>query len=267
MMKRKRGRPRKIHSNNLDEEIVNGNDNLPEFFKIYMSALSSKLLRIPPDFIEKFGGNIPTTCTIERQPRGVSWQVELNRVNDGWFFQKGWPNFVEDNLLREGDFLTFCYHGKSLFYVKIFSPNGCEKEGASSSRLDESSPSDTYETKRKHRRRISSRWGSSVAYINGNPSFSIVLMKTHIKSRAMCIPTPFWSAHMKTIITSRKEATLWVENKAWNVGIVYYDNKVLFQKGCAQFFKDNSIKVGTSCTFQLIDPDQFSFRVTSRIDN
>ncbi|KAL1537010.1 putative B3 domain-containing protein [Salvia divinorum] len=66
----------------------NASDDLPEFFKVYTSALSSKLMRIPPDFITKFAGNIPTMCTLER-PQIASWQVDVCKVDDCWFFRKG----------------------------------------------------------------------------------------------------------------------------------------------------------------------------------
>ena len=59
----------------------------------------------------------------------MSWEVDVKKVNDCWFLEKGWPNFVQENSLQDGDFLTFCYVAKSIFHVHIFSPNGCPKRG------------------------------------------------------------------------------------------------------------------------------------------
>ncbi|XP_042027002.1 B3 domain-containing protein At4g34400-like isoform X1 [Salvia splendens] len=139
-------------------KMSNATDDLPEFFKVYTSALSSELMRIPPDFITKFAGNIPTTCTLER-PHVASWKVDVCKVKDCWFFQKGWPNFVEDNSLEDADFLTFCYLGNSLFCVNVFSPNGCAKRGQSAGT--------NVPIHEVHPRQVED--------INKNPNFTIVL--------------------------------------------------------------------------------------------
>lgn len=60
----------------------------------------------------------------------------MNRINDHWFFQKGWPEFVQENSLEDGDFLTFCYSGNSTFCVKVFSPNGCTKRADDTSSIN-----------------------------------------------------------------------------------------------------------------------------------
>ncbi|KAL1536053.1 B3 domain-containing protein-like protein [Salvia divinorum] len=233
-----------IHSQNLAEEVVQlecvSTDNLPEFFKIYMPALSSKLLRIPPDFVDKFGEDIPARCRItERRGGDMSWEVDMKKVNDCWFLEKGWPNFAQDNLLRDGDFLTFCYVAKSLFHVQIFSPNGCAKR-ENSGIYNETKPE---------------------ADINGNPSFSCVITKRNLK-RDLCLPITFWKGKAHMMNMKRMEVTLWVENKAWNVGMVRYGYGIRFQKGMAKFWRDNSVKVGNSCTFHLIHTKHLSFMVT-----
>ncbi|KAK6140480.1 hypothetical protein DH2020_025761 [Rehmannia glutinosa] len=141
MAKRGRGRPKKITSHNLSdhssdrgEAMVNSDgkvlysDELAEFFKIYVPAMCSETMRIPPDFMGKFGGNIPTIVTL-RRPSGMTWQVEMKRsINEQyWSFQKGWPEFVKENLVEDGDFMTFSYAGNSVFCVKLFAKNGCRK--------------------------------------------------------------------------------------------------------------------------------------------
>ncbi|XP_042029500.1 putative B3 domain-containing protein At5g66980 [Salvia splendens] len=219
--------------------MSNASDDLPEFFKIYTSALSSQFMRIPPDFITKFAGKIPTTCTLQR-PQGASWKIDVCKENDCWFFQKGWPNFVEDNSLQDADFLTFCYLGKSLFYVNIFSPNGCEERGQSAGT----------DVPRR------------VANINKNPNFTAVLTKGYMKRGAVGMPIKFWNAHMKKHKRSRIDITLWVENQEWKVGVVKYRCSVQIEKGWSKFVKDNNLKVGTSITFQLTDAKHLSVIVT-----
>ncbi|EYU26913.1 hypothetical protein MIMGU_mgv1a022509mg, partial [Erythranthe guttata] len=138
MDRRGRGRPKKIASDNFDQIPVKRGEDLPEFFKIYVPAIYSERLvnfqkkinfhRIPPDFIEKFGGNIPETVTLKKTP-GISFQADINRIDDDddWFIEKGWPEFVKENSVEESDFLIFTYAGNAVFNVKVFSKNGCIK--------------------------------------------------------------------------------------------------------------------------------------------
>ncbi|KAL8547038.1 hypothetical protein ACS0TY_006675 [Phlomoides rotata] len=131
-LKRGRGRPKKIETDicwvqvkSCDEKVAYS-DELPEFFKIYVADESSETMRLPPDFIEEFGKDIPETCTLEN-PSGLSWKVEMKRVHDHCFFQNGWPEFVHENSLQDYDFLTFAYARNSTFYVKVYLRNGCLK--------------------------------------------------------------------------------------------------------------------------------------------
>ncbi|GFP93952.1 B3 domain-containing protein at4g34400 [Phtheirospermum japonicum] len=83
-------------------------------------------MRIPPDFIEKFGENIPTKVTL-RRPNMRTWQVDVKKIDEHWFLEKGWPQFVKENSVQDGDFLTFSYAGNSIFFFKVFARNGCRK--------------------------------------------------------------------------------------------------------------------------------------------
>ncbi|CAI9784632.1 unnamed protein product [Fraxinus pennsylvanica] len=104
-------------------------DELPEFFKVYMAALWSERLRIPPAFIENFGGKLPRKVMLGTSSN-LFWKVRINKINDDLFFEEGWLEFVQENSLAHGEFLTFSYAGDSKFYVKIFATNGCRKRVA-----------------------------------------------------------------------------------------------------------------------------------------
>lgn len=58
------------------------------------------------------------------------WKVRINKINDDLYFEEGWPEFVQEDSLAHGEFLTLSYAGDSKFYVKIFTPNGCRKRVA-----------------------------------------------------------------------------------------------------------------------------------------
>lgn len=81
--------------------------------------------------MKNFDGYIPSIFTLKTPPGTMSWLVDPEKINADWYLQKGWPQFVQDNSLTHGDFLTFSYNGKSTFYVKVFATNGCRKISAS----------------------------------------------------------------------------------------------------------------------------------------
>ena len=76
------------------------------------------------------------------------------------------------------------------------------------------------------------------------------------------LPVTFSKAHMNMEIRPQMEATLWVKKKAWNVGVVRYGDGIRLQKGMLKFWRENSAKVGNSCTVHLIDTKHLSFMVT-----
>lgn len=57
-----------------------------------------------------------------------SWKVVVEKNDGDFFFMESWPDFVLENKLEFGDFLTFSYAGNSKFYVKIYGKNGSLKQ-------------------------------------------------------------------------------------------------------------------------------------------
>ncbi|XP_019232526.1 PREDICTED: B3 domain-containing protein At1g16640-like isoform X2 [Nicotiana attenuata] len=101
-------------------------DHLPEFFKIYHPQICNFQLRIPPAFLKFFNGDIPSNYMLE-DLAGESWKVVVEKNDNDFFFMGGWPDFVWNNNLEFGEFLTFSYAGNSHFYVKIYGINGSLK--------------------------------------------------------------------------------------------------------------------------------------------
>ncbi|KAF3677351.1 hypothetical protein FXO37_04853 [Capsicum annuum] len=79
--------------------------------------------RIPPAFLKFFNGDVPSICMLE-DLAARSWKVVVEKKDDNFFFMEGWVDFVLENNLEFGDFLTFSYAGNSKFYVKIYEKNG-----------------------------------------------------------------------------------------------------------------------------------------------
>jgi hypothetical protein len=61
-------------------------------------------------------------------PSGRTWLVVIRRSAEGTFFTSGWPKFVQDQELRELEFLVFRYDGDTRFTAMVFATSGCERE-------------------------------------------------------------------------------------------------------------------------------------------
>lgn len=61
-------------------------------------------------------------------------EVDLVEIDKKLFFEKGWNQFVKENFLELGDFVSFNYVGSSTFRCTIFGKNACEKDVTAVSR-------------------------------------------------------------------------------------------------------------------------------------
>ncbi|XVE94117.1 hypothetical protein REPUB_Repub01dG0253700 [Reevesia pubescens] len=97
------------------------------FFKVYLSNHSFQRMLVPPTAIVCSNELMPATATL-RNCKGKCWHVEVNTRNDGkMYFEKGWRRFVDENSIKDKDFLVFSYVRCTVFDVKVLQLNGCEK--------------------------------------------------------------------------------------------------------------------------------------------
>ncbi|WZY87805.1 hypothetical protein YC2023_044540 [Brassica napus] len=52
------------------------------------------------------------------------------RLEEEVYFEQGWPKFVKDYALVDGDFMTFVYNGDNIFKVSIYGLDGCKQARA-----------------------------------------------------------------------------------------------------------------------------------------
>ena len=61
-------------------------------------------------------------------PGGRAWRVVVRRTAEGTFFTSGWAQFVQDQALRELEFLVFRHDGGARFTAMVFDKSACERE-------------------------------------------------------------------------------------------------------------------------------------------
>lgn len=53
--------------------------------------------------------------------------MEVGQIQKDVFFLQGWPQFLTDNSVEEGDFLVFRYDGSHVFDFRLFGRTACDK--------------------------------------------------------------------------------------------------------------------------------------------
>lgn len=61
-----------------------------------------------------------------------------------------------------------------------------------------------------------------------------------------------------------ESARLEYSNKCWPVKLKYGSSKLHFERGWFQFVRENSLQVGNVCCFELIQRDDYVFKVSVR---
>ncbi|KAJ6900199.1 B3 domain-containing transcription factor VRN1-like [Populus alba x Populus x berolinensis] len=99
---------------------------LCHFFKIvFPSTLKDKKLRIPREFVEKFGEGLSDIAKVA-VPNGDEWQVGITKEHNNIWLDEGWQEFVEHHSIGSGYLVVFRYRGDSNFSVLIFDMTACE---------------------------------------------------------------------------------------------------------------------------------------------
>ncbi|KAL6845073.1 hypothetical protein ACP4OV_024568 [Aristida adscensionis] len=107
----------------------------PHFFKVLVGDFARRI-EIPKAFlchIPKVGRRTSDTPmlasanVILKNAQGKIWDVELQEIDGRVFLTTGWPKFVEDSCLGEGEFLVFKCDGNMHFVVLVFGVNAVEK--------------------------------------------------------------------------------------------------------------------------------------------
>ncbi|KAF3666619.1 hypothetical protein FXO38_08997 [Capsicum annuum] len=220
-------------------------DELPEFFKIYHPQICEQQLRIPPAFLKFFNGDVPSICMLE-DLAARSWKVVVEKKDDNFFFMEGWVDFVLENNLEFGDFLTFSYAGNSKFYVKIYEKNGSLRQDVTALKEPELVTSEEENEQEEGvvaqpADQTSERSRSSVASIN---SCEIVIKAWHLSNARLNFPAAFGNRFLKR--EQPLVATLRAGNASWRI-VVHCFDRFQLRKGMRKFISDNALRENDVC--------------------
>ncbi|KAG7581544.1 B3 DNA binding domain [Arabidopsis suecica] len=104
-------------------------DILPRFYTVFLSNISSNSLLIPRVYYEHLPRRLPKTAILTGTG-GRFWKVAMMSKREQVYFERGWGNFVADNDLKDGEFLTFVFDGHKSYEVSIYGRGECKETRA-----------------------------------------------------------------------------------------------------------------------------------------
>ncbi|XP_016511349.1 B3 domain-containing protein REM19 isoform X2 [Nicotiana tabacum] len=196
---------------------------------------------------------------------GRSWKVVVEKNDNDFFFMGGWPDFVRDNNLKFGEFLTFSYVGNSNFYVKIYGINGSLKRDVTAIKEPELHPLDEEIVQE-----IGTAAPPADQALNGSgdlvvyaPSFDIVIKPSYIRKKRLNVQAAFGNRYLNRGQGQNFEAALQTDRGSWPVS-VHNSDRLILQTGFGEFIASNALREGDVCQFMLIDEEKFMLEVSIR---
>ncbi|CAN1157564.1 B3 domain-containing protein At5g18000 [Linum perenne] len=247
------------------------------FFKtITTFNIHKNQLRIP-----KMIGNqlLGYACATLEVPTGDEWEVQLERDSRGVvsFCNDGWRRFTEFYSINSGNFLHFEYKGCSDFSVFIYETAPTEIEyplrnnGQDSS--DETEPANSLamviynvplNTMDEEGDGIDSDSDSDddteIPFSSEHPFFKIKIRRSYLNISQVHVPACFTDKHF--FIKDVDRVKFEMGDKVWSVKVNVY-KYARFRGGWPKFVKENSLKLGDVCFFELISTSpEVRFKVT-----
>ncbi|CAN0840965.1 Putative B3 domain-containing protein Os03g0621600 [Linum grandiflorum] len=266
-------------------ESRNDSEESVHFLKVVTGKrLRDKHLMLPKSFTRFYWRNAPTGVTLVL-PGHRTWEMEVFKDEKcRVWLRAGWEGFAGFYSLAQGYFLHFTYCGASEFFVRVYSNDLLEIEypppppvpySSSSPDLDsdsveesdhqeeedatdEEEEEDFEEPPTKHmvrrgKEKIVAGHNSSSRQHDKLPFFVATMSATYIKLYQAHIPGKF---SKKYIGESDDCVILKMGLKTWDVKLNRHGGKIRYLKlssGWKQFARDNSLRVGDKCVFQLLE--------------
>ncbi|WJX36383.1 hypothetical protein P8452_24268 [Trifolium repens] len=204
---------------------------------ILPSPIHAKQIRIPDEFITRFGNELGNVAKIT-VPNGREWDMELKKCGNGVFLSNKWEEFAEYYSISYGCYLDFKYEGNSEFNVVIYDTTSVEI----------CYPFKTPSTNGKPNIECPKRAKDSVNGINPeNPSFC----SKSFRDNFAYVPAEFAPKYLKPYVPFKLQNS---QGKQWEVSCVLHKKgkSMRITIGFRKFARDNNLLKGVIYNFELI---------------
>ncbi|XP_050915687.1 B3 domain-containing transcription factor VRN1 [Lathyrus oleraceus] len=225
---------------------------------ILPSPIHAKQIRIPEEFITRFGNELNNVATIT-VPDGRVWEMELKKCGKEVYFCKKWQEFAEYYCIGYGCYLCFKYEGKSKFSVVIFDITSVEisyppsthgeitikcPSHRKSSKVETIGVQSMSNTASKRAEHAANEFNSS------RPHF---LSKIN-KGKNVYVAADFAAKYLKPNVPMKLQNC---HGEQWEVFGMLHDVRLSLalqiRRGFSKFQRDNSLSEGDICVFELIN--------------
>ncbi|KAL4615571.1 hypothetical protein ACB092_07G136000 [Castanea dentata] len=258
-------------------------DNRPSFFKIIFEGHTTESMRIPPKFVKHLPIELPDQAIL-KGPSGEKWHVKLCKTVDGLYLKDGWEQFFRDHSLGDNEWLLFRYNGDLCFNVHIFGKNGCERVNASSTKANHETTSSSGKRPRGRPRKTPlglvplheskpckvilgqqcNSNGSKIckvadSFTSDFPHFKCCIKKSSVVEFLQTVPSIFARNHLPQ--SNRKIILRNSEDKSWEMNYINKEKNYKFSRGWKDFVRDNKLKVGDICIFELVAKNEMRVHI------
>ncbi|CAK8564692.1 unnamed protein product [Lathyrus sativus] len=220
---------------------------------ILRSPIHAKQIRIPDEFITRFGNELKDVVTIT-VPDGRVWEMEVEKRGDEVYFCNKWQEFAEYYCIGYGCYLCFKYEGNSKFCVILFDITSVEI----------SYPFKTSENGGEQVKIMcnSDSKSSEDAANEFNPNNPYFRSKIN-KGNNAHVPVDFASKYLKSNVGMKLENC---HGEQWEVFAMSRNatslGKMQITRGFSKFQRDNNLSEGDICVFELIMENPVVLKVT-----
>ncbi|KAF4403597.1 hypothetical protein CsatB_023302 [Cannabis sativa] len=252
-------------------------DECPQFFKVFVPRFSSECLQIPPAFVRRYLKEFEKEVTL-KDDNGKLWCMGLVIIDKYVYFGMNWESFVRKHSLVFGDFLIFKLHGHSLFSVKLFGRDGCNKYILNNAKANTLNNTTTVKTEVQEEEQyppytVKKRFKRSTNKTSGLTKLTNQ-HKTNKKAASTLVKKHKRNPRFKSIISDCESSKAWVSiprsvfkgvklcpeivlcnenNKKWRVKCTLRkDGRAALTVGWSEFRKQNNLKPNDTCVFELL---------------
>ncbi|KDP44968.1 hypothetical protein JCGZ_01468 [Jatropha curcas] len=201
---------------------------------------------------EKHGDG--TLKVMDGRTWSIRYHVETSRGRPRVLVYSGWNKFSRENHLEVGDVCVFELTNPAATTMNVtilrYSKNANSNPSLGNKKL-------------KHEEETSNcqqfnRWASFQNDSSRYPFFKVVIQPCNLRS-PLNIPMKFVIEHTKQ---TTEDVILQIENRRWPVKLLSYPSQSKLSAGWISFAKENSIRVGNVCIFELINSESTLFKVS-----
>ncbi|CAN6270604.1 unnamed protein product [Urochloa humidicola] len=261
----------------------------PQFLRVFPKDFMGKML-IPAKFVQRHipKAHMDNHMVIISGPLGKVSPIELEMNRSGVFFRGGWSQFLVLHDIAEANALLLRYEGNMVFTVKVFEPDGRQREskhkdigtrqistlphiqerqeeppGPIQKHCDNYCPSSDGKKKQNghmtHRKE--SLWKKSI-YEIGPPSWMKKGININSLKKELSLAAGFCCGIGLPERCTIMLKTSMSSTESWQVLVHPWKTYYRLGKGWLSFCKENSLKIGDICTFNVIETTLWHVVVT-----